>query len=372
MLVKNGAKVPVDGTVLAGTGAIDEAAITGESIPAAKGEDDPVFAGGVSAGGFLQVRATGVGADTTLARIIHRVEEAQDAKARTQTFLERFSTWYTPGIILLALLAGLATGDVVLALTLLVIGRPGALVISIPVAVVAGIGRGARDGLLIKGGEFLETSAEVDTVALDKTGTLTEGRPYLTDVTVLDPALDRTAVFALGGTGRGRVRAPAGPPGARGRGRGGHRPRRPARAHRAGARQGHRRRGRGQARRCREPAAAGARGRPRPRRGAGGDRAPGRARPHPDGRRARRHRDRRARGRGPARPEAAEMVRHLHAEGVRGVLMLTGDDRRVAEAVAAQVGIDEVRAGPLPEDKLAAVTALRSARDARSRWSATA
>src|SRR5699024_10507292 len=138
---------------------------------------------------------TGIGADTTLARIIHRVEEAQDARARTQSFMERFSTWYTPGFILLALLAGLLTGDVVLALTLLVIGCPGALVISIPVAIVAGIGRGAKDGILIKGGEFLETSARVDAVALDKTGTLTEGRPQLTDVTVLDPALDRAAVL---------------------------------------------------------------------------------------------------------------------------------------------------------------------------------
>ena len=359
VLVKNGAKVPVDGTVLAGTGAIDEAAITGESIPAAKGEDDPVFAGSVSAGGFLQVRATGVGADTTLARIIHRVEEAQDAKARTQTFLERFSTWYTPGIILLALLAGLATGDVVLALTLLVIGCPGALVISIPVAVVAGIGRGARDGLLIKGGEFLETSAEVDTVALDKTGTLTEGRPYLTDVTVLDPALDRTAVLRWAARAEAGSEHPLARPVLEGAAEEGIVP---------------------------------------------GD-LPEHTEPVPgkgivaavEGRRvavgnlpllehegvlvpagAQEEIARLAGlGRTPMavaldgtvigvlavadrlRPEAAEMVRHLHAEGVRSVLMLTGDDRRVAEAVAAQVGIDEVRAGLLPEDKLAAVTALQ-------------
>src|SRR5699024_11632903 len=90
------------------------------------------------------------------ALIIHRVEEAQDAKARTQSFMERFSTWYTPGIILLALITGLVTGNVVLALTLLVIGCPGALVISIHASIVAGIGRGAKDGILIKGGEFLE------------------------------------------------------------------------------------------------------------------------------------------------------------------------------------------------------------------------
>src|SRR5690606_26238869 len=137
VLVKNGAKVPVDGVVTGGAAALVEASITGESVPVEKTEGDRVFAGTVSSGGFLTVRATGVGADTTLARIIHRVEEAQDAKARAQTFLERFSAWYTPAIIVLALVAALVSGDVVLALTLLVIGCPGALVISIPVAIVA-------------------------------------------------------------------------------------------------------------------------------------------------------------------------------------------------------------------------------------------
>ncbi|MDO5736420.1 MAG: HAD-IC family P-type ATPase, partial [Propionibacteriaceae bacterium] len=174
VLVKNGAKVPVDGQVIAGSGAIDEASITGESIPVEKIATDAVFAGTVSRGGFLQVIATGVGADTTLARIIHRVEEAQDTKAKTQAFIDRFSKWYTPGVFLLALVAGLVTGDIVLALTLLVIGCPGALVISIPVAIVAGIGRSARNGILIKGGEYLETSAKISAVALDKTGTLTK------------------------------------------------------------------------------------------------------------------------------------------------------------------------------------------------------
>ena len=99
VLVKNGSKVPVDGQVVAGTAALDEASITGESIPVEKSKSDPVFAGTISTSGFLQVLATGVGADTTLARIIHRVEEAQDAKARTQAFIDRFSTWYTPAVL---------------------------------------------------------------------------------------------------------------------------------------------------------------------------------------------------------------------------------------------------------------------------------
>src|SRR5690625_1764541 len=195
VLVKNGSKVPVDGTVLSGTAALEEASITGESIPVEKSESDQVFAGTISTGGFLQVVATGVGADTTLARIIHRVEEAQDAKAKTQAFIDRFSTWYTPAVFILALVAGLLFQDVVLGLTLLVIGCPGALVISIPVAIVAGIGRAARNGILIKGGEFLETSAKISAVALDKTGTLTEGRPKLTDIVVLDDSLSRNDVL---------------------------------------------------------------------------------------------------------------------------------------------------------------------------------
>ena len=195
VLVKNGAKVPVDGHVVSGDGALDEASITGESIPVEKGKGDAVFAGTVSRGGFLQVLATDVGADTTLARIIHRVEEAQDARAQTQTFIERFSKYYTPAVFLLALVVGLVTQDVVLALTLLVIGCPGALVISIPVAIVAGLGRAAGNGILIKGGEYLETSARIDAVALDKTGTLTEGRPVLTDLIALTPDYDETEVL---------------------------------------------------------------------------------------------------------------------------------------------------------------------------------
>jgi Cd2+/Zn2+-exporting ATPase len=197
LLVKNGAKVPVDGEVIAGTGGLDEASITGESIPSEKSTGDKVFAGTVSTGGFLQFRATGVGPDTTLARIIHRVEVAEDAKASTQQFMDRFSAFYTPAIMILAMAVALISGDVVLALTLLVIGCPGALVICIPVSIVASIGRAAKDGILIKGGEFLETSAKITAVAVDKTDTLTKGRPQLTDVVVLDPSMDRAQVLTL-------------------------------------------------------------------------------------------------------------------------------------------------------------------------------
>lgn len=177
VIVRPGGRIGVDGKILTGTAAIDESAITGEPIPAEKQAGDSVFAGTVSHNGYLEIRAESVGADTTLARIIQRVEEAQETKAPTQRLIERFSSWYTPAIIILAIGAYIATGNVALALTLLVIGCPGALVISTPISVIAGIGRAARGGILIKGGEYLETAGRIRAVAFDKTGTLTEGRP---------------------------------------------------------------------------------------------------------------------------------------------------------------------------------------------------
>jgi len=360
VLVKNGAKVPVDGVVVDGNGAVDEASITGESLPVEKGVGDQVFAGTVSGGGLLQVRATGVGADTTLARIIHRVEEAQDAKAATQTFLERFSAWYTPAIILLALATGLTTGDPALALTLLVIGCPGALVISIPVAIVAGIGRGARDGILIKGGEYLETSARISAVALDKTGTLTEGRPELTDVTVLDPALDRAEVLMWAARAEAGSEHPLARP-----------------LIDAAVAEGLPVHGMPEST---EPVPGkGIVATVDGRRVAVGNLALLAADGVADHRSAAAEVERLAGlGRTPMvvaldgrvvgvvavadrlRPDAAEMVRRLHRSGVEKVVMLTGDARRVAERVAAAVGIDEVHAQLLPEDKLAIVRQLQA------------
>ena len=359
VLVKNGAKVPVDGVVIGGTGAIDEASITGESIPAEKTEGDQVFAGTVSASGFLQVRATGVGADTTLARIIHRVEEAQDAKARTQTFMEKFARWYTPGIMLLALVVGLITRDTHLALTLLVIGCPGALVISIPVSIVAGIGRGARDGILIKGGEFLETSARISAVALDKTGTLTEGRPQLTDVVALDPRFTEDEVLALAARAEAGSEHPLA------------RPIVDAAAERGLAIAGlpeHTEPVPGKGIVATLDGVTVHVGNPALLDATGIDTAPAAALVDElsvagrtamlvavDGTLAGvvAVADR-------IRDDAAEMVRRLHANGVRKVVMLTGDNRRVAEAVAARVGVDEVHAGLLPEDKLDIVARLQA------------
>jgi Cd2+/Zn2+-exporting ATPase len=190
VLVKPGTKIPVDGEVIDGRSAVDESAITGEPMPEEKVAGSKVFAGTVNQNGLLRIRATGVGADTTLARIIRRVEEAQDEKAPTQRFIERFAKWYTPFIIILSLVAYILSRDIELALTLLVIGCPGALVISTPVSVVAGIGRAAKSGILIKGGEYLENAGKISALALDKTGTLTQGKPRVTDVIPLVPSLD--------------------------------------------------------------------------------------------------------------------------------------------------------------------------------------
>lgn len=361
VLVKNGAKVPVDGEVISGTGSLDEASITGESIPVEKAKGDHVFAGTISRSGFLQVLATGIGADTTLARIIHRVEDAQDAKARTQKFMDRFSRWYTPAIIVMALLAWLISGSVVLGLTLLVVACPGALVISIPVSIVSGIGRSARDGILIKGGEFLETSARIDVVAVDKTGTLTKGRPQLTDVVALAPDMDENDVLAWAARAEAGSEHPL------------------ARPILDAAEQAN-------------LPVAGLPDKIKPIAGKGitaqvddkqvlignlalleqfgvadtvgaNDQAQKLA----------------AQGRTPMivalddqvlgviavadeiRSDAAAMVTALHKAGVKKVVMLTGDVKPVADAVAAATGIDEVHASLLPEDKLDIVARLQRA-----------
>lgn len=186
VLIKPGAKIAVDGEVIGGHSSVDESAITGEPMPKEKTTGTQVYAGTVNQDGLLKVRATGIGADTTLARIVRRVEEAQEEKAPTQRFIESFSQWYTPAIIGMSVVAYLITRDIDLALTLLVIGCPGALVISTPVSVVAGIGRAAKNGILIKGGEYLENAGKISALALDKTGTLTQGKPELTDVVALN------------------------------------------------------------------------------------------------------------------------------------------------------------------------------------------
>lgn len=177
LLVKTGAKVPVDGTVLSGEGYINESSITGESVPVAKDTGSDVFAGTILENGTIRVRANRVGEDTTFGKIIELVEEAQDSKSEAERFIDRFSKYYTPIILLLALTVWLISNDIELAITVLVLGCPGALVIGVPVSNVSGIGNGARNGVLLKGSEVISDFSKIDTIIFDKTGTLTMGNP---------------------------------------------------------------------------------------------------------------------------------------------------------------------------------------------------
>ena len=181
LLVKTGAKVPVDGTVLIGEGSINEASITGESIPVAKEKGSNVFAGTILDNGTIQIVADRVGEDTTFGKIIELVEEAQDSKSEAERFIDRFSKYYTPAVLVLSFIVWLFTKDVELAITILVLGCPGALVIGVPVSNVAGIGNGARHGVLLKGSEVISDFSRLDTMIFDKTGTLTVGNPSVSE-----------------------------------------------------------------------------------------------------------------------------------------------------------------------------------------------
>lgn len=190
LLVKTGAKVPVDGTVLSGEGSINEASITGESIPVSKEKNSNVFAGTILDNGTLQVIADRVGEDTTFGRIIELVEEAQDSKSEAERFIDRFAKYYTPAVLVLAFVVWLFSRDVELAITILVLGCPGALVIGVPVSNVAGIGNGARHGVLLKGSEVISDFSRLDTMVFDKTGTLTVGNPSVAEVEYYGAGID--------------------------------------------------------------------------------------------------------------------------------------------------------------------------------------
>ncbi|RIH88570.1 heavy metal translocating P-type ATPase [Calidithermus roseus] len=191
VLVPPGSRLPADGTVLSGHSALDESPLTGESLPVSKGPGDAVFTGSINTDGVLTVRVERGAHDNTIARILHLVEKAQGSRAPTQRFIDRFSRFYTPAVMLLSLLvatlpplffAGAWQEWVYKGLALLLIGCPCALLISVPAAITSGISAGARRGLLIKGGAVLEALGRVRTVAFDKTGTLTQGRPRVSDL----------------------------------------------------------------------------------------------------------------------------------------------------------------------------------------------
>ena len=376
--VRPGARVPADGRIVEGAGALDQRAVTGESIPADKGVGDEVFAGTTNGPGSLLVAVTRPASDSTLARIVHLVEAAQGSRAPSQLLVDRFAAVYTPAAIAfaaaLAVGGTLATGDagtwVYRALVLLVIACPCALVISTPVAVVAAIGAAGRRGVLIKGGAALETLGRARVVAFDKTGTLTPGHPTVTDVLPLPGAgLDANGLLGLAAA----VEALSEHPLARavvGHAQERSVPLAPARAFAALP-------GRGARARVGADDLDVLVGSPRllDEVGVAADGFGGAAR--------RVAADLAVAGRTPlivllnggdgpprpvgvlaladgVRPGAAAAVARLRALGVRHVAVLTGDTAATGTAIATAVGADEVRAELLPAEKATAVMDLRA------------
>ncbi|MEA2598910.1 MAG: Zn2+/Cd2+-exporting ATPase [Thermomicrobiales bacterium] len=365
VLVRPGERVAVDGVVISGATACDQSAITGESLPVEKGTGDTVFAGTINTTGAIQVRVTKLAQESTLARIIGFVEEAREQKSRTQRFTDAFEGKYAVGVIAASALVAVVPwlffdvgfgSSFYRAMTLLVVASPCALVISTPASTLSGLANAARHGILFKGGGYLEDAGLVQIVAFDKTGTLTEGRPRLTDVVPLD-GWDDAELLRRAASAERLSEHPL-----------------------------------GQA----IVAAAGERGlaleEPRDFRAVpgmgivaqldGGEVAIGNEALFAELRAstnsvAAEIVDRlRAEGKTTmlvgdrqgvhgvlavadvVRPGAAEAVRALKRLGIARTVMLTGDNRRVADAIAAQVGIDEVEAELLPEEKLATIRRL--------------
>jgi Cd2+/Zn2+-exporting ATPase len=365
IVVKPGEKLPLDGEVLAGASCVNQAPVTGESLPVDKGPGDEVFAGSINGRGALDVRVTRHRRDSTLARIIHLVEQAQAQRAPSQTFVERFARVYTPAVIVLALavavvppLLGIGAWAVWIyrALVLLVVSCPCALVISTPVSIVAALAGAARKGVLIKGGAHLERAGSVRCVAFDKTGTLTRGTPAVVDVVALN-GMPEHAIVALAASVEQRSEHPI------------------ARAIVQYAEALHIRVAPGVD--VASLAGRGAEGRVNGARVVLGnhrlfeDRHLCSPAIHPQLDAIS------AQGRTPvlvARDGAAvgiiaiadrtreasrDTLDLLRGQGIESIVMLTGDSYETARAIAAELGIDEVRAELMPEDKAAAIHDLR-------------
>ncbi len=186
VIIKPGERVPVDGVVVAGASSVNQAPITGESMPVEKFKGSELFSGTLNLTGRVEARATKVGADTTLARIVHLVEEAQGIKAPIQNLADRFTVWFLPVVLVLAAIVFMTTGNVKTAISILLVACPCAFAIATPTAVTAGISNMARRAVLVKGGIFFELAGKIDALVVDKTGTFTLGQPKVLDVVAFD------------------------------------------------------------------------------------------------------------------------------------------------------------------------------------------
>lgn len=196
VLVRSGGKIPSDGLVIEGRSSVNEAAITGESMPVEKEKDEPVYGGSINNEGILKIKIKKAYKDSSLAKILHLVEEAQETKTPTELFINKFAKYYTPMIMIVSAIVMLFPplflngnwGDwFYQGLAVLIVGCPCALVLASPIAIVSGITKNARNGILVKGGVFLEQLGKIDTIAFDKTGTLTKGQPFVEDYVEYDP-----------------------------------------------------------------------------------------------------------------------------------------------------------------------------------------
>jgi Cd2+/Zn2+-exporting ATPase len=195
VIVKPGERIPVDGKIISGCGSINQSMLTGESIPVEKGVDDRVYCGTINESGSCEIEATQVADDTKLAQIKRLILEAQAEKSPTQRVMDRFARYFIPAILLIALITFLITGDPMRAITILIVACPCALVLGTPTAVVAAIGNAARQGILIKGGAFLEQMGRLKTLLMDKTGTLTQGRPTVVEIKGFDGVDEKEVLY---------------------------------------------------------------------------------------------------------------------------------------------------------------------------------
>ena len=203
-----GDSIPVDGRIISGTTSIDQSVMTGESLPVDKNIGDEVFSGTVNLYGSVDITATKVGKDSSLEQMIRLVEEADERKAPIQRIADRWASWLVPVALIIAILAYVFTGNIVRAVTVLVVFCPCALVLATPTAIMAAIGQATKNGVIIKSGEAMEKLGKVDTIAFDKTGTLTYGKPVVSDVIVLNPSLSTKEFLSLAASAEKRSEHP--------------------------------------------------------------------------------------------------------------------------------------------------------------------